>query len=67
MEGQLTQPRTRMFHLAALTERARSRSMFPAFFGLACCAIEVLQTGGPRHDLARFDMEKTGPRRGRLT
>ncbi len=39
---------------------ARSRSMWPAFFGLACCAIEVLQTGGPRHDLARFGMEKTG-------
>lgn len=36
---------------------ARSRSMWPAFFGLACCAYEVIQTGGPRHDLARFGME----------
>jgi NADH-quinone oxidoreductase subunit B len=39
---------------------ARSRSMFPAFFGLACCAYEVIQAGGPRHDLGRFGMEKTG-------
>jgi NADH-quinone oxidoreductase subunit B len=39
---------------------ARSRSMWPAFFGLACCAYEVIQAGGPRHDLARFGMEKTG-------
>jgi NADH-quinone oxidoreductase subunit B len=39
---------------------ARSRSMFPAFFGLACCAFESMQVGSPRHDLARFGMEKTG-------
>ena len=39
---------------------ARSRSMWPAFFGLACCAYEVIMVGGPRHDLARFGMEKTG-------
>jgi NADH-quinone oxidoreductase subunit B len=36
---------------------ARSRSVFPLFFGLACCAYEAIQTGGPRHDLARFGME----------
>jgi NADH:ubiquinone oxidoreductase subunit B-like Fe-S oxidoreductase len=39
---------------------ARSRSMWPATFGLACCAYEVLKTSGPRHDMARFGMEKTG-------
>jgi NADH-quinone oxidoreductase subunit B len=39
---------------------ARSRSMWPATFGLACCAIEMMQTAGPRHDLARFGMEKMG-------
>ena len=39
---------------------ARSRSTWPAFFGLACCAYEVIQAGGPRHDLGRFGMEKTG-------
>jgi NADH-quinone oxidoreductase subunit B len=39
---------------------ARRRSVWPATFGLACCAIEMMQTGGPRHDMARFGMEKTG-------
>jgi NADH-quinone oxidoreductase subunit B len=39
---------------------ARSRSMWPATFGLACCAFEAMQSGSPRHDLARFGMEKTG-------
>ena len=39
---------------------ARARSVWPATFGLACCAIEMMQTGGPRHDMARFGMEKTG-------
>ena len=37
---------------------ARARSVWPVFFGLACCAMEVLQAGGPRHDLARFGMER---------
>src|ERR1700733_8529554 len=47
---------------------ARARSVWPATFGLACCAIELMMTGGPRHDLARFGMEKTGstPREGDL-
>ena len=39
---------------------ARRSSVWPATFGLACCAIELMQTGGPRHDLGRFGMEKTG-------
>ena len=39
---------------------ARKSSVWPATFGLACCAIEMMQTGGPRHDMARFGMEKTG-------
>ena len=37
---------------------ARKVSVWPATFGLACCAIELMQTGGPRHDLARFGMER---------
>src|SRR6201987_1929038 len=39
---------------------AGARSVWPATFGLACCAIEMMQTGGPRHDMARLGMEKTG-------
>src|SRR6266699_216858 len=37
---------------------ARKSSVWPATFGLACCAIELFQAGGPRHDLARFGMER---------
>ena len=36
---------------------ARARSVWPATFGLACCAIELMMTFGPRHDLARLGME----------
>src|ERR1700745_1981001 len=37
---------------------ARARSVWPATFGLACCAIELFQTGGAKHDLARVGMER---------
>ena len=37
---------------------ARQSSMWPATFGLACCAIEMMAAGNPRHDLARFGMER---------
>jgi NADH-quinone oxidoreductase subunit B len=37
---------------------ARKSSMWPAMFGLACCAMEVFSIGGPRHDMARFGMER---------
>jgi NADH-quinone oxidoreductase subunit B len=36
---------------------ARKSSLWPATFGLACCAIEMMSTGAPRYDLARFGME----------
>ncbi|MEK6941057.1 MAG: NADH-quinone oxidoreductase subunit B family protein [Nanoarchaeota archaeon] len=32
----------------------RSNSVWYLLFGLACCAIEMMQTGGPRADLDRF-------------
>ena len=37
---------------------ARKSSVWPATFGLACCAIELFSAGGPRWDLARFGMER---------
>ncbi|MFO7252240.1 MAG: NADH-quinone oxidoreductase subunit B family protein [Actinomycetes bacterium] len=37
---------------------ARKNSVWPATFGLACCAIELMAAGGPKHDLARFGMER---------
>jgi len=36
---------------------ARSGSLWPATFGLACCAIEMMGTGTPRFDIARIGME----------
>ncbi len=36
---------------------ARARSSWPATFGLACCAIEMMGTGASHYDLARFGME----------
>jgi NADH-quinone oxidoreductase subunit B len=36
---------------------ARARSSWPATFGLACCAIEMMATGASHYDLARFGME----------
>jgi NADH-quinone oxidoreductase subunit B len=32
----------------------RSSSVWYLLFGLACCAIELMQTGGPRSDFERF-------------
>ncbi|CAN5480672.1 NADH-quinone oxidoreductase subunit B [soil metagenome] len=43
--------------LETLVKWARSRSSWPATFGLACCAIEMMATGGAHYDLSRFGME----------
>jgi NADH-quinone oxidoreductase subunit B len=47
---------------------ARTRSMWPATFGLACCAIEMMGAGGSHYDLARFGMEvfRASPRQADL-
>ena len=47
---------------------ARTRSMWPATFGLACCAIEMMATGAAHYDLARFGMEvfRASPRQADL-
>jgi len=39
----------------------RRYSVWPMFFGLACCAIEMIATAGARFDLARFGMEIMRP------
>jgi NADH-quinone oxidoreductase subunit B len=44
-----------------LANWARTSSMWPATFGLACCAIEMMATGAGRYDLARFGMEVFRP------
>ena len=38
----------------ALLNWTRKSSVWYMLFGLACCAIEMMQTGGPRSDLDRF-------------
>jgi len=47
---------------------ARKGSLWPATFGLACCAIEMMATGAGRYDLARFGMEvfRASPRQADL-
>src|SRR5262249_39991013 len=51
-----------------LVKWARARSIFPATFGLACCAIEMMGTGAAHYDLARFGMEvfRASPRQADL-
>ena len=46
----------------------RANAMFPATFGLACCAIEMMSIVSARYDLARFGMEafRASPRQADL-
>lgn len=39
----------------------RGYSFWPLTFGLACCAIEMMATGGPRYDFSRFGYEVYRP------
>ena len=54
--------------LEDLVKWARRNSVFPATFGLACCAIEMMATGAAHYDLARFGMEvfRASPRQADL-
>jgi NADH-quinone oxidoreductase subunit B len=47
---------------------ARTQSMWPALFGLACCAIEMMHTQTSRMDMSRFGMElmRASPRQSDL-
>ena len=43
--------------LGKLVAWGRSNSLWPATFGLACCAIEMMQSTNARNDLARLGSE----------
>jgi NADH-quinone oxidoreductase subunit B len=51
-----------------LVDWGRSSSLWPALFGLACCAIEMMATSAARFDLARFGAEvyRASPRQADL-
>ena len=54
--------------LEDLVKWARRNSVWPATFGLACCAIEMMATGAAHYDLARYGMEvfRASPRQADL-
>ena len=46
-----------------LINLARANSLHYLLFGLACCGIELMQTGGPRADIMRFgSVPRASPR-----
>src|SRR5256712_12009588 len=54
--------------LEDLVKWARRSSVWPATFGLACCALEMMATGAAHFDLSRFGMEifRASPRQADL-
>lgn len=56
------------FKLEDAVRWARTKSMWPLLFGLACCAIEMMATFASHFDLARFGMEvyRASPRQADL-
>jgi len=52
--GELTDKGFVVAQLDKLVNWARTGSLWPMTFGLACCAVEMMQAYGPRWDLDRF-------------
>src|SRR6187549_1076698 len=54
--------------LTKLIDWGRENSIWPASFGLACCAIEMMAAGASRFDIARFGSElfRASPRQADL-
>jgi NADH-quinone oxidoreductase subunit B len=55
-------------NLDKIARWAQTKSMYPAAFGLACCAIEMMATGASHNDISRFGMEifRASPRQADL-
>jgi NADH-quinone oxidoreductase subunit B len=56
LEGQVT-----ITTLDKIYNWSRRSSIWPMFFGLACCAIEMICTAAGRFDFSRFGMEVMRP------
>ena len=54
--------------LEDVVQWARKNSVWPATFGLACCAMEMMATGAAHFDISRFGMEvfRASPRQADL-
>jgi NADH-quinone oxidoreductase subunit B len=68
MAGRADQPGFLLTTMEKGVNWTRTRSMWPATFGLACCAIEMMATGAAHNDMARFGMEvfRASPRQADL-
>lgn len=66
--GVMTAKLADIWPLKKAVAQARKHSVWPALFGLACCAIEMMATSGSRFDLARFGAEvfRASPRQADL-
>ena len=54
--------------LEDMVKWARRNSVWPATFGLACCAIEMMSVGAADYDISRLGMEvfRASPARRRV-
>ena len=54
--------------LEKMVNWARTKSMWPMLFGLACCAIEMMAAQASHYDMSRFGMElmRASPRQSDL-
>jgi len=61
-------PQVLLVQVEKLVNVVRKTSMWPAQFGLACCAIEMMTTGAARYDTGRWGMEvfRASPRQADL-
>ena len=68
MSGETSNPNFLLTTMEKGVNWTRTRSRWPATFGLACCAIEMMATGAAHNDLSRFGMEvfRASPRQADL-